>query len=222
MGIRPSRRRGFAAALAAALAAACAAPPASPPAPVPVAVVDLARVGKLGVLDFAAVGETRLEPEARRAFLAAVRAVQPAAAIVELGPPERVLRMVERERLDADAIRAIGRRYGLDALLVSDFWADTIDPLEFMQRARATGGPIELEGSLAAQIFETREGTRLWSTSATGREPVTRVRLSAWGMKSVESRHLDEVRQQLVDGLVERATADFEPRLTAPAKRQAE
>jgi hypothetical protein len=179
--------------------------------------MDLSRVGKLGVLDFSSVGETALEPTARREFLAAVRAVQPAAALLELGAPERVLRSIGRTSLDAEAIRAIGVRYGLDALLVADFWADTIDPVEFMQRARSANGNVVIEGSLSAQIFETQQGTRIWSTSATGRAPITRVRVNAWGSESVEARHLDEVRQGLVDGLVEQATADFQPRVVSPA-----
>jgi len=210
--------RLLAAAVAALLWAACAAPPPPPPAPapVPVAAMELSRVGRVGVLHFSSVGETALEPLARRDFLAAVRAAQPGAALVELGAASGVLESVGRKELDAAAIRAIGRRHGVAALLVGELWADTIDPVEFMQRARSTPGAVELEGTLSARIFETRQGAEIWRASALGKQPITRVRVNAWGSKSVDAKHLDEVRGQLVNGLVARATADFEPVAPAP------
>ena len=209
--------RLLAAAVTALLWAACAAPPPPPaPAPVPVAAMDLSRVGRVGVLHFSSVGETALEPLARRDFLAAVRAAQPGAALVELGATSGVLESVGRTALDAEAIRAIGRKHGVAALLVGELWADTIDPVEFMQRARSGAAAVEIEGTLSARIFETRQGTQIWSANALGRQPITRVRVNAWGSKSVDAKHLDEVRGRLVNGLVAQATADFEPVAPAP------
>ena len=203
----------FAAAIAALLWIACAAPPPPPPAPepAPAAAMDLSRVGRLGVLHFSAVGETALEPAARRDFLAAVRAAQPGAALVELGAVSRVLESVGRKALDAEAIRAIGRKHGVSALLVGELWADTIDPVEFMQRARSGAGEVEIEGTLSARIFETRQGAQIWSASALGKQPITRVRVNAWGSKSVDAGHLQQVRLELLEDLVAQATVDFEP-----------
>jgi hypothetical protein len=205
---RPAARLA-AAALAAALAFACAAPPLPPPppAPTPVPALDLSSVGKLGVLPFSAVGETELEPLARRALVAAIRKAQPRAQVVELrseAPPATV---------DAAAIRALGRAHGVDAVLVGQFWADAIDPVEFIRRARATDTDVDLEGTLSAQIFETRNGTTLWSSNALGRRTITGVRTNAWGMETVDSAYLRGLRVRLVEELVAQASADFVPRL---------
>jgi hypothetical protein len=200
----------------AALWTGCAAPQPPPaPAPVPVAVVDLARVGRIGVLHFTAAGETALEPAARAAFLAALAAFQPGAELVELGPAGKVLG-ANPSRIDAAAIRAIGRATGVDAVLVAELQADPIDPLGFMQRARSTPGAVEIEGSLHARLFETEGGTRIWSTRALGSKPVTPVRVDAWGSKTVDTRHLEQVQAALVQDLVAQATADFEPHLPIP------
>jgi len=210
--------RKLAAAIAAVLWAACASPPPPPPAPapVPVAVMDLSHVGRLGVLHFTSVGETALEPLARREFLAAVRSLQPSARLVELGTADGVLEAVGRKTVDATTIRAIGRKHGVDAVLVGELWADTIDPVEYMQRARSAPNTVELEGSLNAQIFETRQGTAIWSASALGKKPINPARTDAWGSKSVDLSHLEKVRAALVQDLVAQATADFQPTLTAP------
>jgi hypothetical protein len=169
--------------------------------------MELSRIGRLGVLEFSSVGETALEPLARREFLAAVRRLQPRAVLVELGPLDLPLGAV----LDAAAIRAIGRARGVDAVLAGSLWADTIDPVEFMQRARASTEPVAIEGTLSARIYDARDGREIWRADAQERQPITRVRVNAWGSKSVDARHLDEVRERLVQGLVAQATADFEP-----------
>jgi hypothetical protein len=206
---RIAATRLLATAIAAALGVACASPPPpAAPAPTPVAALELARVGRVGVLHFSAVGETALEPRARRDFLAAVRAAQPEAVLVDLG--------AAGGRLDASAIRAIGHRHGVDAVLVGELWADTIDPVEFMQRARARTGPVEIEGTLSARLYDARDGAEIWSTSALGSQPITRVRVDAWGSKSVDAKHLDEVRSRLVESLVAQSTADFRRGTTAP------
>lgn len=210
--------RRLAAAVVAALWTGCAAPPppAPAPAPVPVAVMDLSHVGRLGVLHFSSVGETALEPLARREFLAAVRSLQPSARLVELGTAAGVLEAVGRKTVDAATIRAIGLEHDVDAVLVGDLWADTIDPVEYMQRARSAPTTVELEGSLNAQIFETRQGVAIWSASALGKKPINPARVDAWGSKSVDLSHLEKVRAALVQDLVAQATADFRPTLTAP------
>jgi hypothetical protein len=198
-----------AAALAAALAYACAKPPPPPPppAPVPVPAVDLSSLGRLGVLPFAAVGETELEPLARRGLVAAIRRAQPRAQVIELRSEAPV------GAIDAAGVRALGRAHGVDAVLVGQFWADAIDPVEFVRRARAASNEVELEGTLSTQLFETRNGTALWSSNALGRRPITQVRVNAWGMETVDSAYLRGLRMRLVEELVEQTSADFVPRL---------
>jgi hypothetical protein len=61
------------------------------------------------------------------------------------------------------------------------------------------------------RIFETRSGAMLWTTSASSHKPITRVKVSAWGVKSVDAEHIEAVRLELVQELVARVTADFKP-----------
>src|SRR5262249_45454673 len=152
---------------------------------------------------------------ARREFLGRVLAAQPGVRLVELGAPARVLESVGGLSFDPDTIRAIGAKYQLDALLVAELRADPMDPYLFIRKARTAAGPVEIAGALEARIFDTRQGEAVWSTSASGSRPITRVMVNAWGLKSVEPGHLQEVRTLLVKDLVAQATADF--RKTAPS-----
>ena len=206
----------LAATLAGALLFACASAPPPAAAPVPTAILDLAHVGRLGVLDFGAEGNPALAPVARQQFLATLRTAQPEASVRELGARAQVLASVGGAALDTATIRAIGAHYQLDALLVADLRADEMDPYLFMRQARIATGAVEIGGALDARIFETRGGTLIWTTNAAGRQPITRVRISAWGAKSVDEDHLQEVRVGLVKTLVAQATADFQRRPPSP------
>jgi hypothetical protein len=205
-----SAARWIAAALAVTAAFACAAPPPAPPAPPapqPVAALDLSRVGKLGILPFAAVGDVSLEPVARHGFMSAVRNAQPRAALLDLRHE------APATSLSSAAARALGREHGVDAVLAAQLWADPIKPVEFMRRARKGEEDLGLEGTLAVQIYETQNGALIWSANATGRRPITRIRIDAWGQKSVDAAHLYSLRLAVVEDLVAQATEDFHARL---------
>ena len=217
--VPPSRSQALgrlAAAIAAVLVAACSSPALPPPALAPTAILDLTRVGALGILDFTAQGNPALEPVARQQFLATLRAAQPGASVRELGTPEQVLASVGGTVIDAETVRAIGQRYQLDALLVGELRADEMDPYQFMREARSATGAVEIGGALDARIFETRAGGTIWTTSASGRKPITRIHVNAWGNKSVDADHLQQVRLALVKDLVAQATADFQPHPPSP------
>ena len=210
--------RALAAALALGLALACAAPPPPAPAPAPVAPVDLSQIGTLGVLDFTVRGDVSLEPAARRELVTAVQALQPGAALRELGSLAEVLASVHGSRLGPETVGAIGRRHQVDALLVAELEADAIDEHEVKRRLR-TADVVVIEGTLDVRIYDARQGVPIWSASAAQRLPLTQVSVSAWGTKRVDTRHLDEVRLALVKDLVAQASADFAPRLAPIAGR---
>lgn len=216
MATHTRKRSRIGAAVLAACFAACASPPPPPP-PAPVAAVDLGRLGRLGILDFTAQGDASLEPTAREELVASVRRAQPGAVLLELGPPARVLASVGGTALDAETIRAIGRKYQLGALLVAELRADEMDPSLFMRRARESAAVVEIGGSLQLRVYDAAQGVPLSVASATGRHPITRVHVNAWGKKSVQPNHLVEVRRALVRDLVAQTTADFRPATAAPA-----
>ena len=53
---------------------------------------------------------------------------QPGTPVVELGDQKRVLATLSRDALDVEAIRAIGEKYGVDALVVGVVQAEKVQP----------------------------------------------------------------------------------------------
>lgn len=206
-----------AAALAIALAAACS---HAPPRPAPVLappIVELADYGAIGMIEFGATGSAGLAPVASQEFLASVQSAQPGVAVLELGPRERVLSAVGAGALDPDAIRAIGEKYELDAILVGELETRELQPRVSVRELTHVRASAEIEGVLSARIFETRRGATLWTTSAQTRAALARVALDPFrGDADANADTPDQVRVTIVRELVSRATADFQPRWVQP------
>ncbi len=179
-------------------------------------VVQLSELGTLGMIDFTAVGAEGLAPLASQRFLASLQAAQPGAAVLELGPRERVLAAVGGAGIDPETIRAIGEKYHLDAILVGEVRTQEIKPRVSIRELSTFSASAEMEGMLSARIFETERGATLWTTSAETRAPLAHVEMAPWGASDFDTNEPEQVRVAIVRELVERATADFQPRWVYP------
>jgi len=172
--------------------------------------VDLARWGTLGLIEFSAAQVQSLGPLASREFLAALQSAQPGTPVLELGDERRVLAERGVDALDPDAIRAIGERHRVDALVVGRLEAKPSAPsFAFDSSARWLTASAQLEGTLDARIFDTRTGATVWSTAARANEPLGRVDISSTGVSGLGASSEQEANHRLVRSLVARATADF-------------
>jgi hypothetical protein len=172
--------------------------------------VDLARWGTLGMIEFSASAVPSLGPVASREFLAALQSAQPGTPVLELGDEQRVLAECGAGALGPDAIRAIGERHRVDALVVGRLEAKPSTPsFAFDSSARWLTASAQLEGTLDARIFDTRTGATVWSTATRANEPLGRVDISSTGVSGLGASPEQEANQHLVRSLVARATTDF-------------
>jgi hypothetical protein len=178
--------------------------------------MDLSRVGTLGMLDFTARGEGALAPVARQQFLTTLQSAQPGTPVLELGAPPRVLADVGRSAIDPETVRAIGKKHGIDALLVGELRTAEMKPSVSMRDLSSLRASMEIEGALDARIYETRSGATIWTTTAAGRVPVAKMAVSSWGDASLKADQMEQARLTLVRDLVEQATSDFQPRWVYP------
>jgi hypothetical protein len=175
--------------------------------------VDLARWSTLGIIDFASPTSPGLGAIAAREFLVAIHSAQPGTPVLELGAEPRVLAALGAAALDADAIRALGAKYRVDAVVIGSLEAQTAAPgFAFDSNARWVGASAELDGGLGARIVDTQTGATVWSTLARATEPLGRVEISASGVSGIGSGSADEAKLRLVRDLVERATPEFRGR----------
>jgi hypothetical protein len=174
--------------------------------------IDLSRFGTLGMLEFAGPAADGLGVLASREFLASLQRGQPGTPVVELGDQRRVLALVSRDSLDFEAIRAIGEKYGVDALVLGVVQAEKVQPnVSFDSAAGFLTAGAELESGLEARIVDTHSGATLWSTATRARSKLGHVEVDASGISGIGRNSPDDAKLRLVRHLVDDATGDFWP-----------
>ena len=173
--------------------------------------VDLHLYRSIGLIDFSSNrGETGLERSGSQELMRTVQLAQPGTRILELGPQRRVLASVEREELDFEAIRAVGKRYGVDAVLTGRLDLTDIKPkIRIGPSLESLSARAEVEAFLSARLVETESGATLWTNSARERAAVAHFQLLSSRPASFGVGDPNDAQRRLVQGLVARITGDF-------------
>jgi hypothetical protein len=173
--------------------------------------VDLQSYNKLGLVRFESNSSATINAQATREFELHVQSAQPSARIVELGSRESLLAAVGSRELDANALRRIGKKYGVDAIFVGSLSYSEPTP-----EGRITDGPqpkvgarVELRGDISYTLMETRSGDSVWTRSAWAHRPLGMEKVSAERGTSGAMRNSSNPREEMVPSLVYRVTTDF-------------
>jgi hypothetical protein len=163
--------------------------------------VVLASWPTIGIVEFSGAAEPELATLATSQFLQMLHAAQPGAPIVELGSERRVLDEVHRGELDFEAARAIGKRYGVDAIFVGELVFDSPrGSVNLGQAFESIDASANVTGRLATRLLEARSGATVWSDSSSATAPVARFGLAQgvgpmFGVSDPHDARIDMVRQ---------------------------
>ena len=169
--------------------------------------IDLHQYGTLGLVEIRS-GRGH-GPMATQRFLAMVHAAQAGVPVLELGPLPQVLQSVGQEKLGPDAVRAIGEKYGVDALVVGDLDIDRPRPNFSVQSFAQASASADILGTLNARILEVRSGATIWSNEARGKRTIAHLNISAGHRPQFGAVDPDGEDTKLVAWLVDRITGDF-------------
>jgi hypothetical protein len=172
--------------------------------------VDLSRYGAIGIIDFTSdAGSDRAE-FATQQFQQTIQAAQSGAAILELGSSGRVLRSVGHEELDFRAVRAIGEKYGVDAVISGELLVTELKPkLNLSRNITSIGMQKDVEASISARIMETRSGATRWTDSASHRATVAKLSILNRGPATLSAGDPEDAYGRLIHSLVMAITGDF-------------
>lgn len=174
--------------------------------------VDLGEWPTIGIVDFAGPAEPELAALATGRFVEMLQQAQPGARIVELGPVKRLLAEVGMERLDFEAVRALGDRYRVDAVITGTLELSKVKPnLKLGEAFTSLNASANLNGQLAARLHEARSGAIAWSRSARATENVARLGLSGGALPTFRVGDPEDAATGLVSRLVSNLSGDFHP-----------
>lgn len=174
--------------------------------------INLATYNTIGMVQFSSNVEGNLQPFASQKFLQAIQSSQPGVRVLELGDEDKVLRTIQHERLDPSAIRAMGTKYGVDAVIFGRVEISNVKPkVELSRMLTSMSAQADVDAVLSARLLETDSGATLWTNSVQGRQTVGHVSFVSNGDIHFGARDPESAYGRLVEWLVVRATRDFRP-----------
>ncbi len=175
-------------------------------------VVNLKEFGVIGVISFASNADDNVQQYVTQQFMQTVQSAQPGVRLLELGREAQILKSVGHTQLNFEAVRSIGTKYKVDALIYGNFVVSDIKPeVNFSSAFSNMRAQVYVEGKLNNKLFETASGATLWTHLASDRQPVANLNLIKNGPINVGVTDPQEKYGQLVDGLVAHNTKDFWP-----------
>jgi hypothetical protein len=186
----------------------CGAPKA-PPVMVPPQ-IDLHPHETIGVIQFASTSKGELGPMATRRFTEAARRDQGLVRIVDLGSRDEALRSIGRDRLDADALIAIGHKHGVKTIVTGELAVSNVRPnVRIDAMLRSGSVTAQVDASLAVEMYEADSGAALWNRSARTTRSVGGVQIWGGSELAFDAEDPDEAYGGLVDALVSQVSRPF-------------
>lgn len=172
--------------------------------------IDLKEHEVIGIVEFATKSGGKLGLLATSKFLEWARRDQGLVRIVELGTEASALQSVGRDRMDREAIRALGEKHGVRTIFTGEMAVSNVKPrVQILASLRGGHVSAQVDATLAVQLVETATGASLWNTSVRGTREVGQVSVFSGGRFGFDADDPDRAYGDLVNFLASEATWDF-------------
>lgn len=172
--------------------------------------IDLTTLGTIGVVAFDVQSDEQLPGDITLKFIQYLQAAQPGVPILELGNQAKVLREAGFDTLDAGAVKAIGKEYGVDSLLTGTLEVTrSLPDVQFGQDLTSMSAASYMRANLNARLRQTRTGATLWSNGAHGKWKLASLNLAAGSPSSIGIGNAEETYKKMLQELAWVGTFDF-------------
>jgi hypothetical protein len=172
--------------------------------------IDLSAIGTIGVIAFDVLSDAPLQGDITLKFIQNMQAAQPGVPVLELGSQSDVLQEVGFDSLDTEAVKAIGKKYGVDTLLTGTLEVtQPVPDVRFSQSLTSMSAATYVRGNLDARLRQTRTGATLWSNGANGKWKLAGVDLAAGSLTSIGINNSEDKYKKMLQDLAQVGTADF-------------
>jgi hypothetical protein len=172
--------------------------------------MDLSPYRIIGIIEFSSNREAKLKQYVTQNYLQTVQNAQPQVRFLELGSQDLVLSKVSRKQLDYEAIKSIGRRYNVDAIIFGNLNLSEPKPkVNLSSTWQSLKVGADVEASLIAKLWETDSGVIRWTNSTQGKDSVAHLSASTGGNFHFGATDPAEAYGRLIPQLVYANTTDF-------------
>ena len=172
--------------------------------------IELSTMGTIGVIAFDVQSDALLQGDITLKFRQPMQPAQPGVPVLELGSQADVLREVGFDSLDTEAVKAIGKKYGVDTLLTGTLEVtQSVPDVTFGQSLTSMSAATYVRGNLDARLRQTRTGATLWSNGANGKWKLAGVDLASGSLPSIGINNSEDKYKKMLQDLARVGTADF-------------
>ena len=172
--------------------------------------INLTTMGTIGVVAFDVQSDKQLPGDITLKFVQYLQSAQPGVPILELGNQVNILREIGYSTLDTAAVKAIGKKYGVDSLLTGALVVTQSSPdVKFGQDMTSMSASSYLRGNLDARLRQTRTGATVWSNGAHGKWKLAGLDLASGSMPSLDMNNTEDKYKKMLKELARVGTADF-------------
>lgn len=173
--------------------------------------MELKPYNTIGIVEFAATGQDAPQRDMTQAFMEYLQAGQPGVRIVELGPQDQLLRSMGLKDLDLAAIKAIGEKYNVDAVMTGHLEVSEVKPNIQLTSLTSVSAQAYVNAAVSTKLRESKTGATAWSSSAHGKWNLANVNASAKGPVNFGMSDRQNKYRKMVNDLARVVTADLRP-----------
>jgi hypothetical protein len=173
--------------------------------------VDLTRYPAVGLIRFASNSGRAYDAYATQKFLQHVTQAQQV-RIIDLGTVEQALAGVGMPQFDAAAMRAIGAKYGVQAVFNGTVEFTGASPSVSLSSFGSLGVHAEVQGTLTATLYETQAGAILWTDTSADRASAGGITLDP-GSVGVDVSNVDNAYTRMIGRMSFHVTDSFRTHL---------
>jgi hypothetical protein len=174
--------------------------------------VDLQPYQTIGIVEFSSNSTAELNQMATQKFMSVVQGAQPGVRFLELGPADEVLKIVKRERLDPESVKAIGKKYGVSTIFTGTYEVSNIKPkINVGDDLTSISASANVGIAMVSKQWDANTGATIWTKSRQGQWPVSKLRKDSGSFVSLNMSLPEDRYGQFIDELVYSVTNDFRP-----------
>lgn len=176
--------------------------------------VNLTEWPVIGLIQFSAPdAHAELAPRATRSFMVKLQSAQAGVRFLELGDQQQVLQAMHAKELNAETVKAIGAKYGVQAVVSGELDVTSAEPnFKLSPDLSSASARAVVRGSLSAKLRETSAGATVWSNGAHGKWSVAGFTVRPTGFENIGYTDSDDQYDRMLRELTTRLSADFRPR----------
>lgn len=174
--------------------------------------IDLSPYQTIGIVTFSSNAAADLNHYATQRFMTSIQEAQPGVRFLELGAEDDVLRSVGRERLDPDALKAIGKRHGVSTVFSGSYRISDVKPkVRLTEDLASIKASASVNISLAAKHWDALTGATIWTNTQSGEWPVAKINKTTGRPVGFSLSLPEDQYGEHLSALVFAATDDFRP-----------